>query len=460
MTLLRVLLLCLLPGSVIAQAANLAPVDFASDILPLLKTRCWECHDRREAKGNLRLDAERFAKRHGRLGLMVIGPTREESELYQRLISPDEAYRMPRGHDPLPSAEVELIGQWIDQGAVWPQTARPDELKRSRSTKTLANRLIRRGEQLFSRAPWWTAGGIIVSLSAIVLLCLRWRDANSDGRPPRIRISWLIIAALLFALGGLRQYYQQSLAEFSPSTPDFTAAAPPWQPDIPDYRLAARTMHPRRLGGRYYRGNDERDPLLYNGGFYLTATIDLSLQDDRGSRLEAGSTVGSNLFVEILVTKAPGATPRLFSKGIMDQVFVTPEWIPEWQPTSLEMDPILLDLVTPGEQWRARIPVAQTDGGKIIGNIYIYKGDRDGLRISKANRQYGIHYQLSVQEGIIQPESELWMGSMSRHPYIQYVPPEKIPATEWFDFRPMPVITGTNSTDPRLLGIGPHQPQK
>jgi hypothetical protein len=32
-------------------------------------------------------------------------------------------------------------------------------------------------------------------------------------------------------------------------------------------------------------------------------------------------------------------------------------------------------------------------------------------------------------------------------------PPEKIPYAEWFDYRPIPAITGPNSTDPTVLGV-------
>ncbi len=447
-----ILLVLLLFGGASMQNAKADADNFVSDILPLLEHHCWECHDGREAKGELRLDAERYAKREGRHGLRVIGPTREESELYQRLVSDDESYRMPRGADPLTAADIELIGQWIDKGAPWPQTATPEEPGLSQPTEARLAGLIRRVKMLMVRAPFWMAGGIIASVLGVVLLSLRMGNTRSPVLLSKIRVSWMIIVALLFALGGLREYYRQSPARSRSVSIDLSGA-PPWQPNKPNYRLAARPMHPRRLGGRYYRGNDERDPLLFNRGFYLTATIDLSLRNELGQVVEAGSHVGSNLFVEILITKAPGATPRLFSKEVLDQVFLSREWIPDWQPAVLEGELIGLETVTPGEQWRARVPVSHSVGERTTGSIYVYRGDREGKHISKANKQYGIHYDLLIANAVITRDSELWMGSMARHPAIQYTPPDRIPATEWFDFRAMPVISGPNSTDPRLLGI-------
>jgi hypothetical protein len=211
------------------------------------------------------------------------------------------------------------------------------------------------------------------------------------------------------------------------------------------------------LGGRYYRGNDERDPLLFNHGFYRTATIDLSLQDTaaEGTVLQPGDPVTGTLFVELLIEKAPGASPRLYTQAILDQVFLTREWLPDWEATQSEGEPMQLEAITEGELWRARIPVEVTDGTRATGSIYIYRGDREGQSITKVNKQYGIHYDLLITDGTLSPDSELWMGSMTRHPWVVYTAPGQVPATEFFDFRPIPIISGANSTDPELLGIEP-----
>ena len=69
--------------------------------------------------------------------------------------------------------------------------------------------------------------------------------------------------------------------------------------------LPPHPLHPPRLGGKYYRGNDERDPLLFNSGFYRTATIDLNLVNSAGNRVEWESDTNGDLSVEIRIQRAP-----------------------------------------------------------------------------------------------------------------------------------------------------------
>ena len=55
--------------------------------------------------------------------LLVAGKP-EDSVLYQRLVLPaDSAKRMPKGGDPLPKDTIDLIAEWIKQGAVLPTAA-------------------------------------------------------------------------------------------------------------------------------------------------------------------------------------------------------------------------------------------------------------------------------------------------------------------------------------------------
>ena len=42
------------------------------------------------------------------------------SELIRRVTSTDEDLRMPPEGDPLSSAQIELLRQWINHGAPWP----------------------------------------------------------------------------------------------------------------------------------------------------------------------------------------------------------------------------------------------------------------------------------------------------------------------------------------------------
>src|SRR5439155_13562701 len=100
-------------------------VDFDREIRPILSDNCFACHgpDERQRMAGLRLDTKEgaFADRGG---YQVIVPGKaSESKLYQKISAKDDAVRMPPpGFERnLTAKQIELIRQWIDQGAKWEQ---------------------------------------------------------------------------------------------------------------------------------------------------------------------------------------------------------------------------------------------------------------------------------------------------------------------------------------------------
>jgi len=99
------------------------PVDFNRDIRPILSDTCFACHGPEEdgRQGNLRLDSKEsvFADR---AGYRIIAPGNSAtSGMYQRISTADNTTRMPppwSGRTLTPK-QIELIRQWIDQGAKW-----------------------------------------------------------------------------------------------------------------------------------------------------------------------------------------------------------------------------------------------------------------------------------------------------------------------------------------------------
>src|SRR5262245_28339238 len=90
-------------------------VDFAHDIVPLLKARCAECHTNGKYKGGLSLDT-----REALLKSKVVVPGKSrDSELFHRITSDDADVRMPSKGKPLAPKEVDLLRVWIDQGLPW-----------------------------------------------------------------------------------------------------------------------------------------------------------------------------------------------------------------------------------------------------------------------------------------------------------------------------------------------------
>jgi hypothetical protein len=98
--------------------ASEAQVDFASEIYPILRRACFDCHGPQKQKAALRLDQRRAAL--GAEGVIV--PRRpEESELIRRVGLPrDDDDAMPPRGAPLPAAEIERLRTWVLQGAPWP----------------------------------------------------------------------------------------------------------------------------------------------------------------------------------------------------------------------------------------------------------------------------------------------------------------------------------------------------
>ena len=99
-----------------------AGVDFQRDIQPILAEHCTHCHgvDPKTRKGKLRLDTLEGALKGGSSGEPALVPGQpEKSEIYTRILSPDDDLVMPPSHEkkPLTAAQQKLIGQWISEGA-------------------------------------------------------------------------------------------------------------------------------------------------------------------------------------------------------------------------------------------------------------------------------------------------------------------------------------------------------
>jgi WD40 repeat protein len=95
------------------------PVSFVAKIAPLLKTQCLGCHDAELAEADYRLDTYQHLMKRGDGTAAVIAEQPDGSKLYQVLVHEDEDLRMPAQSDPLPEASIDLIRQWIEQGAAF-----------------------------------------------------------------------------------------------------------------------------------------------------------------------------------------------------------------------------------------------------------------------------------------------------------------------------------------------------
>lgn len=98
------------------------PVDFGSQIRPILSAKCFHCHgpDEKSRKAKLRLDLREQATRE-REGIIPIKPgDLRNSEMIRRVTLPETSEDlMPptKAGQPLRAAEIELLKRWIEQGA-------------------------------------------------------------------------------------------------------------------------------------------------------------------------------------------------------------------------------------------------------------------------------------------------------------------------------------------------------
>ncbi|MBG87058.1 MAG: hypothetical protein CMO80_09190 [Verrucomicrobiales bacterium] len=125
------LMLVRLPISILFVIATLglcpadapAAVEFNRDIRPILADNCFECHgpDAGSRKAGLRLDLKDGLFSSVKEGKTVAPGRPDESRIYQRMSSTDADERMPpvEAHRRPTLAQIDLVRQWIESGAVY-----------------------------------------------------------------------------------------------------------------------------------------------------------------------------------------------------------------------------------------------------------------------------------------------------------------------------------------------------
>jgi hypothetical protein len=103
-------------------------VDFARDVHPLLKSRCFECHSGERPESGLRLDARNEILGYSS-GEAVAEPGKAaKSKIIEKIAASNPEDRMPpaeSGHSPLNDREIGLLHAWIEQGLAWDETLLP-----------------------------------------------------------------------------------------------------------------------------------------------------------------------------------------------------------------------------------------------------------------------------------------------------------------------------------------------
>ena len=93
-------------------------INFSEQVWPILKENCFQCHGADKQKGSLRLDRVTEIATLVEEGHVIKPHKPEESELFELISLPaGHDDRMPAEGDPLSEKQIEIIEQWISEGA-------------------------------------------------------------------------------------------------------------------------------------------------------------------------------------------------------------------------------------------------------------------------------------------------------------------------------------------------------
>lgn len=94
------------------------PISFRRDVAPLLLEHCVACHNAKQAEGGYRVDTFDQLAKAGDSGDAPLTSTNETvGELLRRITTDDDSERMPSESPPLKESQIELISDWIADGA-------------------------------------------------------------------------------------------------------------------------------------------------------------------------------------------------------------------------------------------------------------------------------------------------------------------------------------------------------
>ena len=109
----------LLVGLLVAASLGAAPVDFAHEVVPILRKHCSECHTGDKKKGGFSMNTRASLLEGGENGVVVVPGQAQKSKILEVIVSADPDIRMPPKGERLSPAEVTTLRSWVAQGAVW-----------------------------------------------------------------------------------------------------------------------------------------------------------------------------------------------------------------------------------------------------------------------------------------------------------------------------------------------------
>ncbi|MGB8167214.1 MAG: DUF1549 domain-containing protein [Chthoniobacteraceae bacterium] len=104
------------------QPAAAPAIDFAHDVVPILRERCADCHTGDKKKGGFSMNSRGDLLAGSENGKMVVAGKSAESKLVELLTTSDADSQMPPSdakQKRLSAEKVAVVRAWIDEGAKW-----------------------------------------------------------------------------------------------------------------------------------------------------------------------------------------------------------------------------------------------------------------------------------------------------------------------------------------------------
>ena len=214
---------------------------------------------------------------------------------------------------------------------------------------------------------------------------------------------------------------------------------------------------PASIKKTYYRGNDERNPGLYNGGNYRTAEFTIDLCNSSNDTIGYDSVVNyNNLFLRVTISKTPNTSHHFWSKKKMSNIYVTANSEKfHWSKNRLS-DATNLYKIDSKNEWQFKYPLKSFSVGNenklIKGIIYLCeKRYNQNNSLIGGRFHYAFQFDLKIISNEISNTSDLWMGPLYRKRSLRIW---EIPESEWLSTDPIPINQMNDiNKDPILIGI-------
>ena len=106
------------------HAAKHGPVDFVTQVKPVLEAKCVMCHNRQALPGHMSLENRAEAMSSGALGTFIVPGSPENSLLISNVHSAHSKMSvMPAVGERLTDDEYAILTKWVKEGARWPAGA-------------------------------------------------------------------------------------------------------------------------------------------------------------------------------------------------------------------------------------------------------------------------------------------------------------------------------------------------